>query len=188
MKTVVTMQDNKTTSINSPNTRTTVIKTGYGFGMEQYIQNLVSNVQSYLNQFAGLLQDLGNETIARSQGDLNLDNRITVMKKYVDNMQVNMNNTLNSFQNSIDDLINTYPKIVQSGVLSGNGSVGSTFDLTQTTFFSIFISPEAGHEAWELTRGQNSFSVNVWHRSGTNRVGYTGKISYSIMQLERMAS
>lgn len=46
----------------------------------------------------------------------------------------------------------------------------------------LLLTPEGSHEAWEVTRTADSFNINVWARSGTNRVGYSGRVNWSLFK------
>jgi len=46
----------------------------------------------------------------------------------------------------------------------------------------LLISPEGAHEGWEITRTDAEISINVYERSGTNRIPYTGRINWSLMK------
>lgn len=75
-----------------------------------------------------------------------------------------------------------YPFNLMSGV-SGSGSFmipsPDGLDFSQSNFMPM-ISPESQHEGWEVTRTNAGFKVDVFNRSGTNRVGYTGKVSWAV--------
>lgn len=47
---------------------------------------------------------------------------------------------------------------------------------------AVLISPEGGHEAWEITRTKDQISINVFNRSGTNRIGYSGRVNWSLFK------
>lgn len=82
-------------------------------------------------------------------------------------------------------LDNLYPRVVMSGVFTGNNQ---TIDVSEKitdlrdSKYQIFISPESEHEGWELTRNAQNLYVSVYDRSGTNRIGYNGQVSWSIVQ------
>lgn len=105
-------------------------------------------------------------------------------------LQNNASNTNTTIQNLLDllnslqeSLKNVYPKIIASGVATGNSTIDLTsqVDDLRDDKYSIQITPESMHEAWELTRNQKSFDLNIWNRSGTNRIDYSGNISWSVI-------
>lgn len=71
-----------------------------------------------------------------------------------------------------------YPRIVAGGVVTGGlNTVDLTSntmitDLLDTSKFGIFVTPEGGHEAWNITRNNKTFEIWVRNRSGTSRVAY----------------
>lgn len=77
------------------------------------------------------------------------------------------------------------PDLVQAGVVSMNSGItiardpGITEDLSQC---AILINPEGAHEAWSMSKFADKFSVNVFNRSGRNRIGYSGWLSYAIFK------
>lgn len=82
-------------------------------------------------------------------------------------------------------LDNLYPRVVMSGVFTGSTQtidVSSKINDLRDSKYQIFISPESGHEGWELTRNAQNLYVSVFDRSGTSRVGYNGQVSWSIVQ------
>ncbi|MCK4090674.1 hypothetical protein HCY66_11415 [Acinetobacter radioresistens] len=44
----------------------------------------------------------------------------------------------------------------------------------------VLITPEGQHEGWSITRAANQIDLNIFERSGTNRVAYTGRVNWSI--------
>lgn len=90
-------------------------------------------------------------------------------------------------------LATLYPKVIMAGVIQqGENRVINRPDGSSISFldarYAIQITPEAGHEAWEMARTDSKISLNVWNRSGTNRIGYGGRISWSITQTEGLTS
>lgn len=110
---------------------------------------------------------------------------------------------INGLQNSLASL---YPKTIASGVLNlscgddgvvwGGSMLSATtgwdfvspdikntldIDLTNVRYSIIFI-PEAAHEAWGSWRLPDGFHVGVWNRSGTRRVGWSGNVSWCVIE------
>lgn len=56
------------------------------------------------------------------------------------------------------------------------------WDFTKSDY-AIFITPEGGHEAWGISRAKDKFFIDVFNRSGTNRVGYSGKVNWAIFKI-----
>ena len=57
------------------------------------------------------------------------------------------------------------------------------YDYTDTNKIGILICPEGEHEGWTITRSANEFNIDVFNRSGTSRIGYTGNISWMIFEV-----
>lgn len=77
--------------------------------------------------------------------------------------------------------------IVISGVANvGNFNVGAPrgLDLSDTNRYAMFVSPEGGHEGWSILRIGTGIDVNIWNRSGTGRVGYSGNISWMVVDMQ----
>lgn len=89
--------------------------------------------------------------------------------------------------NSVPLKRDKYPFNLMTGV-SEKGSftipAPAGFDFTDSNFFPM-ITPEGGHEAWSITRTAAGFKVEVFNRSGTSRVGYTGKVSWAVFMLTK---
>lgn len=47
----------------------------------------------------------------------------------------------------------------------------------------LIISPEGQHEGWYISRAKDQISLNVYNRSGTNRIGYSGRINWALFKL-----
>lgn len=77
-----------------------------------------------------------------------------------------------------------YPGLLMSGVANGsNFSIlrpdGMNWDFRDPNYV-LQINPEGGHEAWTISRAEDRFNINVFHRSGTSRVGYGGNVNWAI--------
>ncbi|MEJ7938255.1 hypothetical protein WKH77_10720 [Acinetobacter baumannii] len=84
----------------------------------------------------------------------------------------------------IEDIGLMYPRLIACGVTIGNATVdltGKVDDLRDTKYV-LSITPEGGHEAWTISRALKSFTYNVFDRSGTSRVGYGGRVNWSVIQ------
>lgn len=46
----------------------------------------------------------------------------------------------------------------------------------------LLLTPEGTHEGWEVTRTADSFNINIWARSGTNRIAYNGRVNWSLFK------
>ncbi|MDK1631808.1 hypothetical protein QOL26_07610 [Acinetobacter baumannii] len=115
-------------------------------------------------------------------------------------------NARNELQAQITALLNyvSYPRILASGVFYYNGGegggtvtmIGGTdgwiadndkikapdiYNLTDRNI-GIFLSPEAANEAPSFDRDINSFKPKIYNRSGTNRIGYSGQVSFQVLQ------
>lgn len=81
-----------------------------------------------------------------------------------------------------------FPCLLMAGVSEvGNFSInrpdGQTWDFTDPSIV-VLVTPEGGHEAWDMTRQKDKIDINVFQRSGTNRIGYAGKVSWAIFMKE----
>lgn len=112
-------------------------------------------------------------------------------------LQTQISDAVESLQQQISNLSNglatLYPKVIMAGVIKQGEPLeiqkpdGSNISFLDTRY-AIQITPEGGHEAWSLTRQDAKIGVNVWNRSGTNRIGYSGNINWSIVQTEGLTS
>lgn len=80
----------------------------------------------------------------------------------------------------------TFPCMLMAGVSEvGTFSItrpaGQTWDFTDPNIV-VIITPEGGHEAWGTNRKTDKIDVSVFNRSGTNRVGYSGKVSWAVFK------
>ncbi|MCQ1072418.1 hypothetical protein NNO96_09150 [Acinetobacter baumannii] len=73
--------------------------------------------------------------------------------------------------------------VSEVGNFSINRPVGQTWDFTDPNIV-VLVTPEGGHEAWDMTRQKDKIDINVYQRSGTNRVGYAGNVSWAIFMKE----
>lgn len=54
--------------------------------------------------------------------------------------------------------------------------------------FTLIVNPEQPHEAWSIHRDVKEFRIQVFNRSGTNRIGYNGVISFVIYKNQASSS
>ncbi|ADI96408.1 gp12 short tail fibers [Acinetobacter phage Ac42] len=57
-----------------------------------------------------------------------------------------------------------------------------------TDLFTLIVNPEQPHEAWSIHRDVKEFRIQVFNRSGTNRIGYNGVISFVIYKNQASSS
>ena len=114
-----------------------------------------------------------------------------------DELQTQLSDALESLQQQISNLANglatLYPKVIMSGVIKAGQAWSIKRPTTSNisfldTRYALQLTPEAGHEAWESWRHDDRIDFNVWNRSGTGRVGYSGNVSWSIIQTEGLTS
>lgn len=77
------------------------------------------------------------------------------------------------------------PELVTVGTAQSTGNLSVSRPAGKTTDFTkavILINPEAGHEAWSIARTQGGFTANIFNRSGRNRIGYSGLVSYLVLE------
>lgn len=186
MKTVIEDESTGTTQMECTSLPT-VVRSSLGLGAEDEIDELVQQIAGLSTAVQELTQQVTNEAIEREVADVAATQRIEQAETYIQQQVQQINQKFLLLKNEFTVLKNTYPKVVMAGVINGNGSVSASgIDFTDTRYV-ISVTPEAGHEGWDITRGTESFSVNVWNRSGTNRVGYDGKIGYVVTQVSAIA-
>lgn len=108
--------------------------------------------------------------------------------------------------NALQDYINAqgskYPRTIAAGIFThGNPHVmlsaspgwypgsdrkivnASGINVTNVRY-AVIITPENGGDGgWHIDRFNNGFSVNIQDRSGTNRVGYTGRVNWQLVEV-----
>jgi hypothetical protein len=163
----------------------TVIRQSFGPGAEEEVAALLQRMNDLIEDVQGMEIRLQQEATTRYQADTALAAEVGNALDYIQQMKLAIDQQIQSLIELLNNLKGVFPKVVMAGVLNGNGSVqrpaGSTIDFTDTRY-TIVITPEGGHEAWDLGRSADHFTINVWNRSGTSRVGYGGKINYAVIQ------
>lgn len=88
----------------------------------------------------------------------------------------------------ISRLLKLYVNILGYACYAGVFSAGSNSTIAVEGFensllngYPILITPEGGHEAWGISRAEKKFSVSVFNRSGTSRVGYGGLLNWIVL-------
>ena len=138
------------------------------------IGDLSVNVKNLLQQFFDQINNSNNDFKTEIEGD------ITEIKGDITDIE-------NQIKNSIEEMNKiTYPRTIACGVAVGSNSFtidlsGKVEDLRDNKYV-IHITPEGNHEAWAFQRLAQSIKVEMWHRSGTNRIGYTGNVNWSVIQ------
>lgn len=141
-------------------------------------------IEDVLNQFANTIE-------ARLQ-------QLQQTQEQADNeLQTQLQDAIEQLQQQISNLSNglasLYPKIIMAGVIKPGQAWeikkpdGSNISFLDTRY-AIQLTPEGGHEAWSLSRQDTKIGINVFNRSGTNRIGYSGNINWSIIQTEGLTS
>lgn len=80
-----------------------------------------------------------------------------------------------------------YPFNLVNGTASGGSFLipaPDGHDFTNPNYIPM-ITPEGGHEGWTITRQSNGFKVDIYNRSGTGRVGYSGRVSWGVFIMEK---
>ena len=190
MKTILKVRNAQHPSLVDDQTyqHKTVLTLGMGFGAEAELAALLTGIATLTTQVTGLVTSLGQEATAREQGDYLLDQRINNQNIYINQTVNTLNATITNLANQITAFGNIYPKLVMAGTIemtSGdaiiNRPTGSTIDFTDTRY-TIILNPEGSHEAWDIDRNVDNFTIHIFNRSGTNRIGYSGKASYVVIQ------
>ena len=116
------------------------------------------------------------------------ENNINPHPQYASQISL-LNNKLNQISGNlatyVENATNTYPKTILSGVANGSNGyidVSSKVPELRDNRYSILLTPEGGHEAHAISRSKTGFNFNIWDRSGTNRVGYSGQVSWAVVQ------
>lgn len=89
--------------------------------------------------------------------------------------------------NPTPDFAGEYPRQLISGFSNAADftiPVPANLDFTDTNFVP-FITPEGGHEGWSITRTAQGFKVNVYNRSGQNRIGYSGRVNWTVFAIKK---
>lgn len=189
MKTILKVRNSQHPSVVDDQTyqHKTMLTLGMGFGAEAELAALLTGIANLTTQVAGLVTSLGQEVTARAQGDFLLDQRINNQNIYINQTVNTLNATITGLSNQITAFGNIYPKLVMAGsILMGSNAVvsrpsGSTIDFTDDRY-AIILTPEGSHEAWNIGRNVDNFTISVFNRSGTNRVGHSGRVSYLVIQ------
>lgn len=150
-----------------------------------------NGVQIELDAIEDVLNQFANSIEARLQ-QLQRD-----QENADDELQTQLQDAIEQLQQQISNLSNglasLYPKIVMAGVIKPGQPweikkpAGSNISFLDTRY-AIQITPEGGHEAWSISRQDTKIGLNVFNRSGTNRVGYSGNINWSVVQTEGLSS
>lgn len=89
--------------------------------------------------------------------------------------------------NNNPDFTGVYPRQLIAGFSNSADftiPVPANIDFTDTNFLP-FITPEAGHEGWSIARTAEGFKVNVFNRSGTNSIGYSGRVNWVVFAVKK---
>lgn len=166
----------------------TTLTLGMGFGAEAEMAQILVDLSDLAGTVAQLSEDTEQESTSRINGDNALDTRINNQNTYINGVVTTLNASIAALSNQLAIYYAIYPKLVMAGVVemvTGAATIsrptGSTIDFTDSRY-AISLTPEGPHEAWTITRNESSFDISVFNRSGTNRIGYSGKVSYAIFQ------
>ena len=163
----------------------TIIRQSFGPGAEEEVAALLQRINDLIEDVQDMEIRLQQEATTRYQADTALAAEVGNALDYIQQIKLAMDQQIQNLITTLNALRAIFPKVVMTGVINGTGSVqrpaGTTIDFTDTRYV-IQITPEGEHEGWSISRQAESFSVNVWSRSGTNRVGYGGNINYTVVQ------
>jgi hypothetical protein len=150
-----------------------------------------NGVQIELDAIEDVLNQFANSIEARLQ-QLQRD-----QENADDELQTQLQDAIEQLQQQISNLSNglasLYPKIVMAGVIRPGQAweikkpVGSNISFLDTRY-AIQLTPEGGHEGWSISRQDARIGIDVFNRSGTARVGYSGNINWSVVQTEGLSS
>ncbi|USX67841.1 phage tail protein [Acinetobacter baumannii] len=108
------------------------------------------------------------------------------LQQQIDDLDLSSKNLLQQLIDFKKNLDAQYPKLIGAGVNIGSSATvelgGKVTDLRDSKY-AIYLTPESPHEAWKLTRAEKGFSYEVWDRSGQNRIGYSGTVNWSVVQV-----
>lgn len=122
-----------------------------------------------------------------TNADITVSNCISVGAKGLAS-QINAGNRGNDGGDGYCVITAAYIAVIKSGTIEPgeawqiNRQSWEDLDYTDNRV-AIFINPESAHEGWELSRTKDTIGINVWHRSGTSRIGYSGRISYVLLRV-----
>lgn len=76
------------------------------------------------------------------------------------------------------------PQLIKADAVATNGALTIPKLENDPSFKDavIIINFEGGHEGWSIARSDKEFSVNVFNRSGTSRIGASGNLNYMLLQ------
>lgn len=80
-----------------------------------------------------------------------------------------------------------YPFNLITGLTDrGNFTINAPlgYDFNDSNFF-VMVSPESAHEGWNITRTKLGFNVEVYNRSGQNKIDYVGQVSWAVFMLAK---
>ncbi|AWL27135.1 hypothetical protein DJ533_00175 (plasmid) [Acinetobacter defluvii] len=146
------------------------------------VSDLKKYVDDFFNQFSGDIDGQYNKL----KDDID---------KIIKDLSDSVNTDLELLKKAIEDIIKrlnaiTYPRTIACGVVNGIASEGTFFEIDlndkvddlRDNKYIIHITPESSHEAWRIVRESQKFKLHVWNRSGTNRIGYSGSVGWSVIQ------
>jgi len=131
----------------------------------------------------------------------NLRDDLLVWAELVDgktnDLQTQLSDTVEALQQQLSNLASglasLYPKVILSGVIKQgqareiNRPAGSNISFLDTRY-AIQLTPEGVHEGWGISRQDARIGIDVFNRSGNSRVGYSGNICWSVIQVEGLTS
>lgn len=130
-----------------------------------------------------------------------VEDRIQLLKEQMQDadssLQQQLSEAVEALQQQLSNLAtglaSLYPKVILAGVIKqGDARVINRPANSNISFldarYAIHITPESPHEAWSLTRNDNSINLSIFNRSGSSRIEYNGSISWSIVQVEGLTS
>jgi hypothetical protein len=89
--------------------------------------------------------------------------------------------------NAVPNFEGEYPRQLTCGFANGSDftiPVPANLDFQDTNYVP-FITPESAHEGWSISRTAQGFKVNVFNRSGGNRIGYSGRVNWAVFAIKK---
>ena len=183
MKTVIEDDAVGSTNIDCTN-MPTVIAQSFGPGAEEEVALLLQRINDLIADVQDMEIRLQQEATTRYQADTALATEVMNALSYIQQIKSAMDQQIQALINTLNNLKGVFPKTVMAGTTTSGliqRPTDSTIDFTDTRYI-ILITPESSHEGWTVARSTDSFQINVWNRSGTNRVNYSGIVSYAVIQ------
>ncbi|WP_336040685.1 hypothetical protein [Acinetobacter calcoaceticus] len=104
-------------------------------------------------------------------------------------MRLNVAAIIRNYIIQVRQLIDLFTTLFDRPIYCGHKNVGSINTISVEEFKgnlkenvdAILVNPEGSHEAWSITRLENAFGINIFDRSGTDRVAFNGSLNWVVL-------